>query len=413
MLVSTNTICTVVIVLGVLLLFNVLKEILILNLISLSNSLCSCAVFLLLLLLVCVLWLLFWRNRSKKTVTPGSQSDQSTGGSISSPALQSDGEKDEWNSEEGWRTFAGVRTVKSAHAALCTSPSGAVTAKESATVQSETRPRAEEHEGKLEKGVWCGVEIEMENESSIPDESTLDSAGIADDTLPYLSIGMNMGDADEQAADGPGQRATAGKPMKRISTWPPTAVEWQARRKREQEQEVRLGLDVWPLDVTVEEEKAQKCRRPLEKIEGVAQREDERKISDAQPDVRHSHMPKPADEGASVNDASAGVMRPKEETRGDLASVGQTSSEATSAAARGLARAAKAGKSARRNEAAAAEKRGVTPNDETLLFGNEYVFVDLLHEVVQNKGRWTRERWRQTHTCKPGRKQRGADTRLK
>ncbi|KAL2091850.1 hypothetical protein ACEWY4_011648 [Coilia grayii] len=38
-----------------------------------------------------------------------------------------------------------------------------------------------------------------------------------------------------------------------------------------------------------------------------------------------------------------------------------------------------------------------SPGDETLLQDNEYVFINLLHEVVENRGRWTRERWRQSH----------------
>ncbi|XP_035235933.1 uncharacterized protein LOC118206898 [Anguilla anguilla] len=40
------------------------------------------------------------------------------------------------------------------------------------------------------------------------------------------------------------------------------------------------------------------------------------------------------------------------------------------------------------------------PQDENLLQGNEYAFIDLLHEVVQNQGRWTRDRWKQTHLNK-------------
>lgn len=387
---------------------------------------CFCAVFLCFLLLACVLWLLFWRKRNKKTVTPRSPTDserESTAdGSISSPAQQSDGEKEPWDSEVGWRSFAGVRTVKSAHAALCTSPFGAAAVKESATVQTDAQPRATEKQGKQEEGreIQDGVEIEMENENNIPGEATLDiedlhkgseSAGITNDTLPYLSIGMNLGDADEQPAGVRGQRATVEKVMRRISTWPPAAVEWQARRKRVQEEEGGDVLDVWPPQVTVEVAKAQSSGRRLEKKEGggVAQREDEGKISDAEPDVTLSHIPKPPDEGASA----LADVKPQKETHRDLASGGQTSNETPNSTARGFARAAKPEKSARRNEATAAEKRGVTPNDETLLSGNEYVFVDLLHEVVQNKGRWTRERWRQTHTSKPGWKEKGTNAHLK
>ncbi|XP_069465651.1 uncharacterized protein [Ambystoma mexicanum] len=38
-----------------------------------------------------------------------------------------------------------------------------------------------------------------------------------------------------------------------------------------------------------------------------------------------------------------------------------------------------------------------SPSDDNLLENNEYNFIDLLHEVVENHGRWTRERWKQTH----------------
>lgn len=359
-------------------------------------------------------------------MTPGSQSvsdsELATGDGTSSPAQQSDGEKEPWHSEVVWSTSTGVRTVKSAHAAFCTSPYGAVAVKELVTVLNETRTGVKNNVSKRKEEVWDGVETRMENKCYIRDEPTLDSddlhkgsesAGVPDDALPYLSIGVKRGDADEQAANGQSERATARKLMKRISTWPHDAVEWQARRKQVQDRQGRNVSGVWPPEVTIEAENAHSCWRPLEKMEGVTQREDERKMSEARPDVRHSRISKPPDEGASVSDALTGVMQQKEETHEGLARAGKMNSEATNTAVRGFPRAAKAEKSARRKEASAAGKRGVTPNDETLLSGNEYVFVDLLHEVVQNKGRWTRERWRQTHTCKPWRKERDADTHLK
>lgn len=48
---------------------------------------------------------------------------------------------------------------------------------------------------------------------------------------------------------------------------------------------------------------------------------------------------------------------------------------------------------------------GCSPSDDNLLVGNEYTFIDLLHEVVENQGRWTRERWRQSHINKSKNKQ--------
>ncbi|XP_059406044.1 uncharacterized protein LOC132140953 isoform X2 [Carassius carassius] len=48
---------------------------------------------------------------------------------------------------------------------------------------------------------------------------------------------------------------------------------------------------------------------------------------------------------------------------------------------------------------------GGSPKDDSLLLGNEYTFIDLLHEVVENHGRWTRDRWRQTQKNKTKLKQ--------
>lgn len=47
-----------------------------------------------------------------------------------------------------------------------------------------------------------------------------------------------------------------------------------------------------------------------------------------------------------------------------------------------------------------AHPSGGSPSDDNLLVNNEYTFIDLLHEVVENQGRWTRERWRQSHMNK-------------
>ncbi|XP_051965113.1 uncharacterized protein LOC127631140 isoform X2 [Xyrauchen texanus] len=50
---------------------------------------------------------------------------------------------------------------------------------------------------------------------------------------------------------------------------------------------------------------------------------------------------------------------------------------------------------------------GGSPNDDSLLLGNEYTYIDLLHEVVENHGRWTRGRWKQTQINKHKLKQQG------
>lgn len=252
----------------------------------------------------------------------------------------------------------------------------------SATVPTETRPRAPE--GGAQRGEGRGSQGGVETEAPDRLRKGSEHSGVPADTLPYLSIGVNPGEAPQQPANQRGPRSTQGQGMRRILTWPPAAAELQARRKQLPEKEGGDVLDdVWPLGGAVEAEKTHRSRRHLEETE--ADGIDEGRVDDPPPGVRPPHVPNPPEEGAAV----------------DLGETG------------GSAPAAKPEKAPRRKEATAAGKRGVTPNDETLLSGNEYVFVDLLHEVVQNKGRWTRERWRQTHASKPGRKERGADAHLK
>ncbi|XP_077162501.1 uncharacterized protein LOC143821902 [Paroedura picta] len=38
-----------------------------------------------------------------------------------------------------------------------------------------------------------------------------------------------------------------------------------------------------------------------------------------------------------------------------------------------------------------------SPRDDVLLANNDYNYINLLHEIVENHGRWTRERWKQSH----------------
>lgn len=54
----------------------------------------------------------------------------------------------------------------------------------------------------------------------------------------------------------------------------------------------------------------------------------------------------------------------------------------------------------RSRSSSGAHPSGGSPSDDSLLVDNEYTFIDLLHEVVENHGRWTRETWRQNHTNK-------------
>lgn len=405
-----------------------------------------------LLSVVCFLGALRWRKHNKKTVTPESpeetKRESRDGGSRSSGDHSPETEKDQWYSVVGWRTsVTGVRTVRSAQAALCPSPFCAAV-KEAASLQREAHPRGAESEGRREvrkegeeqEGgeTEYDVKFEIESQNSIPDESSpegrnlpqgSDCAGITADALPYLSIGVNQNKVDdvtEQLTDGRGQRSTMGKAMGRISTWPPTAIQWQARCKKMREEEGSDDYNVWTPGVASEVKKGLNFGPHHDRKEagtGISQTDGKVKVNDAHMDARLSPIPKQADKTTSVSETLADVKLEKEETYQNPVSAGQPNTEATNVTTRETGQTLKPEKTQRRSEASRAESRGnagskrpsggVTPNDETLLSGNDYVFMDLLHEVTQNKGRWTRERWKQVHTNKPGRKERGADSYLK
>lgn len=57
------------------------------------------------------------------------------------------------------------------------------------------------------------------------------------------------------------------------------------------------------------------------------------------------------------------------------------------------------------HSSSSAHPSGGSPSDDNLLVDNEYTFIDLLHEVVENHGRWTRDRWRQSHMNRQKNKQ--------
>lgn len=63
-------------------------------------------------------------------------------------------------------------------------------------------------------------------------------------------------------------------------------------------------------------------------------------------------------------------------------------------------RAERDGKRDKSRSNSGAHSSGGSPSDDNLLVDNEYSFIDLLHEVVENRGRWTRDRWRQSHMKK-------------
>lgn len=392
-----------------------------------------------LLFMVCFLGLLHWRKRITKTVMPGcpreSQSEPREGGSRSSPA-QSLGhfvkrESDDWDSKRRWeRSFPGIRSVQSANAVLFTLPFGA-SVKESATSQTETEAQFGGTEKRIEmkQETQSETEVEIENPTTPHDVDATPASPHEDlhcvvvntDTLPYLSIGINQNEPDRfngQPTDGQGQRSQMGRTIGRISTWPPTAIQWQTRRKQmEEAEEGSAVFTVWTPEFSNEVKKISfglHCDDKEEETENNLIH-DPQKINVATKHAGQSETPKPSDLTVPVGEAhsQADVEQQKEEMIQNPRTVRQTTTKTENLNVREQRNERKpAGtsrqKEHRRDRSNAGSKTpsgGASPDDNTLLCGNEYAFMDLLHEVVQNNGRWTRERWRQTH----GNKQRCSD----
>ncbi|XP_041793852.1 uncharacterized protein LOC121607204 [Chelmon rostratus] len=366
------------------------------------------------------------------------EEDGSRSSCAASPRHSETTENNHRDSETGWRSLTGVR-AKSANAVLFTSPFCAPV-KDRVTLQTETEAQSKETETQTEGRQRLGRETEADGgletknltkttevkakqaaEGRNPDKDP-HCVSVNTDTVPYLSIGTNQSKPhNKQSTDEPHQRSQTGKVIERISTWPPTAIQWQARCKMiEKEEEERSDCStVWTPKVPGE---VKKVEHPFggDEIEKNPMDGD---LKITQVNVGHPQSSNPADETTMISEAHTHTDRKQEERQviQDPATVRQTSSEELNlnqerpgqTQARKPAEKSKSSSRTEPKRAAMSRQRagnrstgskapsgGASPDDATLLSGNEYAFMDLLHEVVQNNGRWTRERWRQTHVNK-------------
>ncbi|XP_075325069.1 uncharacterized protein LOC142382832 [Odontesthes bonariensis] len=331
------------------------------------------------------------------------------------------------------REFAGVR-AKSANAVILTSPFG-FSEKDEVTFQTETEVKLEVCEGKqkpvAESEVAAGGGIQMDGDTTTDTmkECEIRDAGNLDqkpeciyantDLVPYLSIGTSQ-KKDEESTEGPKQRSQMGKVMGRVSTWPPTAAQWQARCKIKEEEE-EGGLAVWtqnePVKLSDEEEKvSNKMKHPSGSERCDKEEETEKSPTSAPINLRHCLPSQPNEdthtgstseeqlkEGTILHPAAATPTRNEISQTQELESAEDPAHKSSSKTeARKGQRLSATGRQRADNRAAAskAPSGGTSPDDETLLSGNEYAFMDLLQEVAQNNGRWTRDRWKQVHANK-------------
>ncbi|XP_041856589.1 uncharacterized protein LOC121649655 [Melanotaenia boesemani] len=364
--------------------------------------------------------------------------------------LEEDGRSSNDQSEEcsdhsdpdmAWKkSISGVR-AKSANAVILTSPFGS-SEKDKVTFQieteapSESSERPKDRKQKLETEGEAGAageegiqmenqkttDTEKENERGEDDDKILsknpECVYVNTDIIPYLSIGTNPNNPspEDESTKDPSQSSQTGKVIGRISTWPATAAQWQARCKmKEGEEEDGEGITVWTqsevLQLSNEVGKIKNKMKQPESSE-LCEKEDEteKNHSEAHVNLRDSLVLRASTteeqlkkEGMVQDPATVRQKKIKISQNQELKSAENPThkSSSTTEVKPDLKR---GGTGRRRAENRAtgskAPSGGASPDDETLLSGNEYAFMDLLHEVAQNNGRWTRERWKQMHINK-------------
>ncbi|PWA17101.1 hypothetical protein CCH79_00013324 [Gambusia affinis] len=355
-----------------------------------------------LLLFACFMALMHRRNRSNKAVRPGcptEEEEKQKGDGVSSR------DQSGCLEEAQKKSFTGIR-AKSANAIILSSPF-CVSEKVKVTSDNSEKENLGAEMGEVHPKTFTTrnslEECVMQEGGDGNPYKNQECDHVNMDIVPYLSIGtkQNKPNPDEESAEGPGQSQQRGKFI-RISTWPPTAAQWQARCKAKEEEEGADEFNVWTQSVTakVSEDVKMMMEHPS------------------------SSSDRCEDEETSINLSLSDTFKPlqtpvrtleKEETNLDPDSATQTDTgeelkfeeylaqKKREADARQDQKGSATVKQRAENRAAAGAKAppgGASPDDETLLSGNEYAFVDLLHEVVQNNGRWTRERWKRNNVNK-------------
>nr|XP_029135185.1 uncharacterized protein LOC109991632 [Labrus bergylta] len=371
----------------------------------------------------------------KESGNEGRENGSRLSQSVDHAEKRGNAENNQFDTEAGCkRSFTGVR-AKSANAVLFTSPlCGPV--KDQVTLHSETKTQAKgtEHRGD-EADIEEGVRMEdstnttEENAEQAINITTLDEnppcVSVNTEPVPYLSMGTNQNgnnpaDLNKQSTDNQNKSSKMRKVLGRISTWPPTAVQWQARCKLiKEETEGSDVLTVWtpklPGEIKTklndEEHSSYSKQDKGEDVIDEYQTDEPLKMNLTHITLGNSQSPKPNENSTTFTNPeedqkkAEGIQdlnpsrKPNQDKRGQ--NQNRTPAEENAKMSRS------SNKVDQRNDPkrAAASRQmapsgGASPDDDTLLSGNEYAFMDLLHEVVQNNGRRTRERWRQTHVNK-------------
>ncbi|KAI9513767.1 hypothetical protein NQZ68_039431 [Dissostichus eleginoides] len=351
-----------------------------------------------------------------------------------SPGHSEKTEISRWDSETGWRrSFTGVR-AKSANAILFVS-TFCTPGKDQVTLQTEAQTTDTENQAEVKpkQGEHTGVDGESETENPTNEtdvikdakqanavvnlDETLHCVSIHTDTVTYLSIGTVQNkptseDFNKQDTDA-GQRSQRGRVIGRISTWPPTASQWQARCKmKEEEEEGSEEFTDWTLTFSGEVVKGFKKEQLPFASDQDKQGEEIEKNQDDPLEMSVAHMTSQAlkqnDETLSLSEDLSHADRLEEQLKQEEG-IQDAPNQDQKSAGNAESKSSKKRSEASRQRVMKAPSGGASPDDETLLSGNQYAFMDLLHEVSQNHGRTTRDRWRQIHVTKQRQRGRGAE----
>ncbi|XP_034764834.2 uncharacterized protein LOC117964661 [Acipenser ruthenus] len=229
------------------------------------------------------------------------------------------------------------------------------------------------------------------------------------DQMPYLSIDTRAAkETPEIIAQShliSTNRPRLGQTIKRMSTWPLTKTEWKEEDKVE-----------WKNNYFLRPEDASKARIHPENVVGfsVGDKPYQRR---RQEEADSKLSPKDDIDGNQETaveklDSATGDMY--QQSIGEYGFKGSSQKRSADSQREGTIRKKKTQNSQRGLNSVLVEgnaqgsgthsftkveraRHSGSPGDENLLQNNEYAFIDLLHEVVVNQGRWTRDRWKQTH----------------
>lgn len=241
--------------------------------------------------------------------------------------------------------------------------------------------------------------------------------------LPYLIIGQEPAEqsAEPQGASYGSRPCGIRRPIRRVPTWPPTSAEWKKQHACRRE-----ALNFSPIDFDNSINKGDTDQRvfSLGSSDGDSQVNVDRPpaggnidppedgywplvktdVLSFKGDTEKNDTARPKKPGSQTQSAETSITQAQDscDVLEEFQSCQPESNEAGRKRRNQSGRCPSSGSGAEISDRHGGSSfRSLpshsSPADKKLLQGNEYAFINLLQEVVENQGRWTRDRWKQTH----------------